>query len=771
MTPSMRSRLALLLLGAPCFTIAQGLPGIPGSPPPDEKPPLAELLPLRPFALEQGAEEGTNLRWRGERVEEAEGIYTLEKGAIQAEGLLLLADRITYEPKTGKLEASGSIRLEAPGLRLRCERLQMDWKKQIGEAWALELEVPPSWTLRSSHVAFATLKSWNFDSVEISPCPQVEPGWSAKLSNMRLELDGFATFRHARILVGGIPVLYIPWAAYPAKAERSSGLLPPRVGYSSRLGTLLGLSYYQVFGNTMDATFSPEFYTREGALWGGEFRWNPELTHYGSFQGQYIKQRSNNESRYRFRLHELWQREDGWQFTADLNQASDTLLESDYGSSAGALGTTSFDSSVFLGKNLRWASINLAAAEQRTFFQPEDPFYRLDFPTSLRRQSLPQLQARIYPISLGRFYLDGGARVGRFVYRLDLGEGQGDASYAWTRDDWFTRLHGRLGQWGPFRADLQLAARYTRYSASLTESVFDPTDAVSGDPLDPASNPLFNPFRVNSEAVQRLLGSGRLQFSGPQLGRTFEKLSLIGYTGDLKHVLEPFVGFTKNSRSSVEGRIPRFDEVDSRPGVNGSADGEESVEIGLKQHLLGRPGRGSLFADLVRWRIATRYHFQPILLSDGRFKRGWASLDNEIDMEPNERLRLSFRRSSEIGSAGADNSLSAEYTSTQGSKYNLAFFSTGINRFLVRQQGIQVGGIQRFFNDQWRLEFQANYDIHRKGFAFSQVALAYLTPCVATRIRYSHVAITAPGALAKEDRIDLTFTLRGFGDWGPFGLR
>ncbi len=684
--------------------------------------------------------EGTSLRWRGERVQEADGISIIEKGAIQAEGLLLLADRITYERRTGKLEASGSIRLEAPGLRLRCERLQMNWAQQIGEAWALELEVPPSWTLRSSHVAFATMKLWNFETVEISPCPQVEPGWSAKLANMRLELDGFATFRHARILVGGIPVLYLPWAAYPAKAERSSGLLPPQIGYSSHLGAKLGLSYYQVFGDTMDATFSPVFYTQEGALWGGEFRWNPELTHQGSFQGQYIKQRSNDETRYRYRLQELWQREDGWQFTADLNQASDTLLESDYGSTAGSLGAASFDSSLFLGKNLPWASISLSAAEQRTFFQPEDPFYRTDFPSSLRRQSLPQIQTRIYPIPLGRFYLDGGARIGRFLYRLDLGEEQGTASYAWTRDDWFTRLHGRLGQWGPFRADLQLAARYTRYSASLTESVFDSTGATSGNPLDPASNPLFNPFRVDSESVQRLLGSGRIQLSGPQLGRTFEKISLIGYTGDLKHVLEPFVGFTKNSRSSIEGRIPRFDEVDSRPGVNSSADGEESVEIGLKQHLLGRPGRGSLFADLVRWRIATRYHFQPILLSDGRFKRGWASLDNEIDMEPNERLRLSFRRSSEIGSAGTDNSLSAEYTSTQGSRYNLAFFSTGINRFLVRQQGIQVGGIQRFFDDQWRLEFQANYDIHRKGFAFSQVALAYLTPCVATRLRYSHVA-------------------------------
>lgn len=179
--------------------------------------------------------------------------------------------------------------------------------------------MPPSWTLRSSHVAFTTLKTWDFETVEISPCPQERPGWSAQLSRMRLELEGFATFRHAKVMVAGVPVLYLPWGAYPAKAERSSGLLPIQPGYSSHLGVRLGLSYYQVLGNTMDATFAPEFFSKEGALWGGEFRWNPELTHSGSFQAQYIKQRSNDETRYRYKFQELWQREDGWQFSADLN--------------------------------------------------------------------------------------------------------------------------------------------------------------------------------------------------------------------------------------------------------------------------------------------------------------------------------------------------------------------------------------------------------------------------------------------------------------------
>ncbi len=755
---------ALFLSSLACFLSAQGLPGIPGQLPSAEAPSVPELLPLRPFHFEEDSGKGQALRWRGERVQDSEDVSIIEKGAIQSEDLLLLADRITYDRKTGMLEAFGSIRLEGPDLRLRCERLRMDWIHRIGDAWELELEVPPSWTLRSGHVAFTTLKSWEFESVEISPCPQEKPGWSAQLSRMRLQLEGFATFRHAKVLVGGVPVLYLPWAAYPAKAERSSGLLPFQPGFSSSLGVTLGLSYYQVLGSTMDATFSPEYFSREGVLWGGEYRWNPELTHYGSFQGQYIKQRSNDETRYRYKFQELWQREDGWQFTADLNQASDTLVESDYGRAVGGLGTTSFDSAVFLGKSFPMASVNLSAAEQRSFFLPEDTsFYRTDFPSSLRRQSLPQLQARLYPIPFGEFYFDGAARVSRFAYRLDLGQDQSDTVYAWMRNDWSARMHGRLGQWGPFRADLQLAARYTGYSASLKDSVFSTTGTVDGETL-PASDASFDPFRVDGGAVQRVLGSGRLQFSGPQLGRTFEKLKLFGYAGDVKHVLEPFLAFTKNSRSSVAGRLPRFDEVDSRPGVGSSADGEQSLEIGLKQHLLGRSGRGSDFADLVRWRISTRYQSQPILLADGRFKRGWASLDNDIDVEPNDRIRVSFKRSSEIGSAGADSSLSAEYTSLEGSRFNLAFFSTGINRFLVRQQGIQTGGIQRFFDDRWRLEYQANYDLHLKGFSFSQVALAYLTPCVATRLRFSHVAIPVTGGLNKEDRLDLVFTLRGLGD-------
>ena len=764
-------RLAILLAGSflPGLN-AQSLPGLPPLKPIQENailPDLIALLPLRPF--NPGGEQNKRVpfRWRGEKVVETVDSWSIEGGAIETDEVLLLADQIRYELSTGQLTASGHIRLEAPDLRLRCERLSMDWKHQVGEARGLELEVPPDWVLHSDSVNFTTLKHWDFKEVELSPCPQEEAGWRTKLSELKLDLDGFATLRNARVIVGHVPLLYVPWAIYPAKAQRSTGLLPPLLGYSGRLGVTVGLNYFQTLGDSADATFFPQYFSKQGVLWGLESRWNPEPTQQGSFQGQVINERSSGDRRYRVGFKEIWQREDGWQLTADINRASDTAIDADYGKGPGQLGSRPFDSAFYLGKSFKWASFAFTAQEQRSFFLPDDPFYRADFPSSLKRQVLPQLEARLFPITLGDFYLDGSWRTSRLSYKIQTGDNTPEGRYTWGRDDAFIRVYGRLGQWGPFRADAQVLGRYTRYGATLTEAVFDPNTGATDVTLNPAINPAYDPFRVEGASTKRFFDSLRLQFSGPPAGRTYTGLSLLGYHGDIRHVIEPFLALTQNSKFGLVGKLPRFDGVDFQPGADGTAVGEQSAEIGIKQHFMGRPGAGTDFADLVRWRISTRYYFNPIVLGDGRVKQGLGSVDSNIDVEPNESFRLSFSRSSDPVDGGSDTSITTEVKRADGSRLNLALFSTGINRLLVRQQGFQLGGLKRVFDDRVRLEFTANYDLKSHGFSYSQVGLAYVTPCVAATLRYSHNAISAPfatGPIAKEDRLDLTLTLRGLGD-------
>ena len=764
--------LRALCLGAwPVLLAGQSLPTLPSL---DLAPPastVGELLPLRPAHPKEEGEGSVPLRVRGKNImEDADG-WTLQEGAVESPDLLLLADHIRYNTTTGEMAAEGHIRLEGPGLRMRCASLRMNWLTRIGEAHHLELELPPTWVLRSDKVAFATLKHWDFDQVELSPCPQEIPGWRAQVSKLTVDLDDYATLRNLWLWVGSMPTYYyLPWAMYPAKAERTSGLLPITPGLSSNMGAYLSVPYYQVLGPTADATLAPTWYARQGVLWAGETRWNPEPTHAGSVSGEFIHQHQDGLSRYRYSAKELWQREDGWQLSADLNGATDSLLDADYGSGVSRLGTTSFDSAVFVGKNYPWASVNFTANQQRTFFLPQDTsFYDAAFPTSLKRTTLPSLQSRVYPIPLGPFYFDAGLQVSRLSYALDLGDPNPGPTYNWGREDVFARMQGRLGQWGPFRADLQTMLRDTRYSATLGSNAFG-GNAANGEPLDSANPTVLNPFSVNGPSADRLLGSARLLLSAPPVGRTFQDLHVLGYSGEVKHLVNPYFAFTENSVAGAQGYLPHFDEVDDAPGVNNSAAGEESFELGMKQHFLGRGLAGTPFTDLVRWTISARYHFRPILLSDGLYKKGWASLDNALDVEPNDRVRISFRRSSDVTDSSADDSLSADLRMSEGSRLNLAYFSTGINPYLVRQKGLQLGFTQRLWDDRVRLESLANYDFQTRAFSSSQVAIAYLTPCVAWSLRYSHVALGVTDVLTKEDRLDLVLTLRALGDLTSLGF-
>lgn len=758
-----------LLGGAlPVLLAAQGLPPVPVWQPLDAPTP-AELLPLRPFQIERGpGNSRVPFDWRGELEEKAD-LWILDHGAIQAEGLLLLADRIEYRITDGQLNAQGHVRLEGPDLRLRCERLQMNWLLRSGQAWALQMDLPPTWTLRSSHVAFATLRSWLFDAVVLSPCPEDRPGWEAKLTGLKVDLDGFATLWNPRIQLGPVPVFYLPYALYPAKAERTSGLVSPQLGLSSEFGPSVGVSYYQVLGDSADATFSPEHFGKEGTLWGGEARWHPDLTHQGSISGMAIHSQSLDTQRYQVALKEVWQREDGWQLTADVNQASDNLVASDYGGGVSSLGAANFDSALYLGRNFTFGSLSLTAAEQRSFFTTAtqgDPFYNPEFPASLRRQTLPQGEFRFFPVPvLGPLYLDGGIRLGRYAYGIDGSATTPNQSYAWDRQDVDTRIHGRLGQWGPFRADFEMMGRVSHYSGTLSAPVFDPSGGANGTEVDPATSP----FQVDGSAATRFLLSEHLRLSGPQVGRSFEDVSILGYHGELRHVLEPYFGLTETSRYGEAGYIQRFDPVDYAPGVNASASGEQSLELGLKQHILGHSDSGGGFMDLLRLQVATRFHMTPIILSDGSYRKGWASLDTDLEVEPTDRWRVSLRRSSDISAGGSDDALSLDVKTQGGNRFNLAYFSTGINRFLVRQQGVQFGGIQRVWDDRFRFEFSANYDFRARGFASSSVDLAYVRPCVAYVLKFTHVALD-PALMAggREDRLDLTLTLRGLGDLFSF---
>jgi LPS-assembly protein len=99
-----------------------------------------------------------------------------------------------------------------------------------------------------------------------TPCPictgttPKNPTWSVSADRIvQDQVHHIIYYRHARIHVLGVPIIYLPvfWHADPT-AERESGLLAPRIGVNSRRGFSYDQPYLWVISPSADLTIAPQ---------------------------------------------------------------------------------------------------------------------------------------------------------------------------------------------------------------------------------------------------------------------------------------------------------------------------------------------------------------------------------------------------------------------------------------------------------------------------------------------------------------------------------
>jgi LPS-assembly protein len=103
-------------------------------------------------------------------------------------------------------------------------------------------------------------------------CDPGTPAWSITADQMNVHLGDEGIARGARFNILGYPVLYLPYAVFPANTDRHSGLLSPRIGESGMRGFQLVQPYYFDINKSSDATVALDVETsmRVGAI--GEYR-------------------------------------------------------------------------------------------------------------------------------------------------------------------------------------------------------------------------------------------------------------------------------------------------------------------------------------------------------------------------------------------------------------------------------------------------------------------------------------------------------------------
>lgn len=223
----------------------------------------------------------------------------------------LEADQLTYNPETGEIRALGNVLLLRDGYRLSAA--EVFYNETTGEAravGAVELVLPSGDRIIAPELSLENqLKDAFVENIRLI---MADGAQAVAASGERIEETGRTTLRRAayspcevcadgsgkqplwqlkavRVVhdkgkrrlyykdafleVLGIPIFWTPYFSHPdPTVDRASGLLPLEIQTSRNLGLMAGIPYYHVFSDSIDATFTPLYTSREGFVLKGEYR-------------------------------------------------------------------------------------------------------------------------------------------------------------------------------------------------------------------------------------------------------------------------------------------------------------------------------------------------------------------------------------------------------------------------------------------------------------------------------------------------------------------
>ncbi len=206
--------------------------------------------------------------------DEAKGLIIAEGDVeVSRPGQVVTAQRAVYHQKTGIVEVSGGFRLQAEGDTLSGEQGRFDLNNNTGQITAGRLFLQEN----NFHVRGRTIEktgpnTYVVQDCRLTTCDGVIPAWSITGSEVKVTLEGYGTVKDAAFRVSDVPIFYLPYAIFPVKTKRQTGLLPPRAGYSSVNGLEFELPFFWAISDQADATFYGRFMSDRGYMQGVEFR-------------------------------------------------------------------------------------------------------------------------------------------------------------------------------------------------------------------------------------------------------------------------------------------------------------------------------------------------------------------------------------------------------------------------------------------------------------------------------------------------------------------
>ncbi len=209
---------------------------------------------------------------------------------LRREGRSVRADKVTWSRKTGKIVATGNIRmLDADGNQLFTESLELNDEFETGAMQDMLLALReggrlaaksgsrgPDGNVLLDHAAYSAC-----DVEDSSGCAK-SPSWRVTASTVVYEPDTKTVrFRSARLELFGVRLMPLPGLAIATDGRAISGLLIPNFRLTPSNGMEISEAWYQRLSSNRDIAATAYLYTKAAPMLSAQYR---ALTHKGAYQ-------------------------------------------------------------------------------------------------------------------------------------------------------------------------------------------------------------------------------------------------------------------------------------------------------------------------------------------------------------------------------------------------------------------------------------------------------------------------------------------------------
>ena len=590
-------------------------------------------------------------------------------------------------------------------------------------------------------------------------CVQPTPRWEITSGSVMLTLGEYAMARNTILRVKGVPLLYLPVLYYPIKEEqRATGFLLPTYGASTLRGQTISNAFFWAMGDSHDATFFHDWFTKVGQGAGAEYRYVAGQGSYGNVKFYRLEQRES-EFRLGGRIARL-PAQSSYQVngagTHMIGQSIRLHQRVDYSTSI--LTQQLYQQSLYQASNATrtieggiqgiWGGLTTSALFQRT-----ETFTGVD--SSQLYGSTPRLTAAIAPRRVFGLpvYVSLNNEFSHLPFR-QISNGRVTSDKTLDRLDVLPSVRAALSRLTFLTLNTSASYRTTHYSRSADRQ-----------------------GRIVEEPLTRRYLTLRSDAIGPVFSKIWDTPES-GYAERMKHLIEPTYAFEyvpaignanqvltlSDASDQIYGDTARFTY-----GINNrilyrtrTADGTGStvqmLTVGVQQTYYLTP-RSSLNDTQY---VSTQFRPRSVDLSDVALT---------VKLTPSARLDSTTRLEYDVHGEGL-HVMSTSGTTRVGASSSTVNYSRYRKRpTATPESSLSWSSALSFLNSRARGGYSLTWDIGRAGIMNQSVGFSYLAQCCGIQAefqKFKYPQSRADFPIPSDRRFNVSFVLAGVGTFSNF---